>query len=167
MLNIGWWSLLTLKIINIPVFRCIYAYVTFNALFSPGHRWLMSSIVLSKDLWSIVYRVQGTQTQELLFFTQRMWSDSTEVRQPGRLRRTNFLEIAIICDFWLSITNMCDMSQCHIQGGHGDTEPQLSVSLFIVLNFTTRCKNVTRLSPPVYLWHLRSQMATAESVSRV
>ena len=69
-------------------YPCIQMHIcvrTFNALFSPGHRWLTSSIVLSKDLWSIVYRVQGTQSQELLFFTQRMWSDSTEVRQPGRL----------------------------------------------------------------------------------
>ena len=62
MLNIGWWSLLTRNIINIPVFRCIYACVHSMLYSVRGHRWLTSSIVLSKDLWSIVYRVQGTQS---------------------------------------------------------------------------------------------------------
>ena len=49
---------------TLPKYPCIQMHIcvrTFNALFSPGHRWLTSSIVLSKDLWSIVYRVQGTQ----------------------------------------------------------------------------------------------------------
>ena len=108
-----------------------YLYVqmhthTFNALFRPSHWWLMSSNILSEDLWSIVYRVQG----ELLFLTQRMWSDLGEVR---RLGRTNILDIAIICEFWLSITNMCDM--WHV----GTDWCTLNHNcLFIVLNFTPR-----------------------------
>ena len=94
------------EIINNSVFRwCIH---TFNALFSPSHRWLMSSILLSKDLLIYCLPSSGNSAQELLFFTQRMWlwSDLAEVR---RLGRTNFLEIAILCEFWLSITNMWDM----------------------------------------------------------
>ena len=63
--------------------------------------------------------------------------------RPGLgLRRTNFLEIAIICEFWLSITNMCDMSH-RDRGEHWTTTVCLCLLSWISL---LASKNVTRLA---------------------
>ena len=124
---------------------------------------LYPSLKGSLDLLFTEFR--GNWAQELLFFTQRMWlwSDLAEVR---RLRRTNFLEIAILCEFWLSITNMCDMET----RDRRNTEPQLSV---YCLEF--HCSPVKTLrrgwAEPLGVseWHLRCQMPpeSVEPVSQV
>ena len=113
---------------------------------------LYPSLKGSLDLLFTEFR--GNWTQELLFFTQRMWlwSDLAEVR---RLRRTNFQEIAILCEFWLSITNMWDMWHGD-QGPERNTEPQLSV---YCLEF--HCSSVKTLRS---IW-VTSKMSDAPGVS--
>ena len=110
-------------------YLCIQMH-TFNALYT--RPWMINELYRSLK-GSLIYCLpsSGNSAQKLLFFTPWMWSDLAEVR---RLRRTNFLEIAIICEFGLSVANMCDMS--HGEQGPTD-EPQLSV-LFTVLDFTPR-----------------------------
>ena len=148
------------EIINNSVFRwCIY---TFNALFSPSYGWLMSSILLSKDL--LIYCLPSSGGTELRSYCSSLkgcGSGQTWQRSDGWGRQTSRK-----LQFWLSITNMWDMWHGD-QGPERNTEPQLSV--YCLEFHCSPVKTLRSPSPRVSEWHLRCQMPpeSVESVSQV